>query len=319
MNRRQWLAGCMATASLLVMPAAAWAQARIPQRPGARVIVDNDFAGDPDGIVALTHQVLAPRTIVPLVTVSGLVDRPGGHGLAGRSVSAGERLAGETLRRAGLSTVPPIAGGYELGQQSAGPSPAAIAIITEARRDDARPLFVSCGGPLSNVAEALRLAPDIADRLTVIWIGGGGYPDGGWEYNLSADLAAARHVIEESRVPMWQVPQPAYRLMQASVAEMEADMRPISPFSEWLYERFTSPPAFVELGGSWPMGDSPPVLLTAITGESSRYRDLPARRIGADFSYGEEIPGRTVRVFDELDMRLTWADFLARLRIHAAR
>jgi hypothetical protein len=233
-------------------------------------------------------------------------------------VAEGARLARETLRRLGLAAIPPIAGGHELGVQAQAPSAAALAIVAEARRDDAMALFVSCGGPLTNVAEALRLAPDIAGRMTVIWIGGGGYPDGAWEYNLSADLAAAQHVIEETRVPLWQVPQPAYRQMQVSIAEMGADMRPISPFSEWLYERFTTPPAFVELGGTWPMGDSPPVLLTAISAESSRYRDLSARQISADSTYGEEVPGRTVRVFETVDLRLTWADFLARLRLHSA-
>ena len=31
----------------------------------------------------------------------------------------------------------------------------------------------------------------IADRMTVAWIGGNGYPDGGWEYNLAVDVPAA--------------------------------------------------------------------------------------------------------------------------------
>ena len=35
----------------------------IPQKPGARVIVDNDFAGDPDGLIALAHQLLAPTLL----------------------------------------------------------------------------------------------------------------------------------------------------------------------------------------------------------------------------------------------------------------
>jgi hypothetical protein len=119
-------------------------------------------------------------------------------------------------------------------------------------------------------------------------------------------------------VPLRQVPQPAYRQMQVSIAEMGADMRPISPFSEWLSERFTTPPAFVELAGTWPMGDCPPVLLTAISAENSRYRDLSARQISSDLTYGEEVPGRTVRVFETVNLRLTWADFLARLRLHSA-
>ncbi len=318
-GRRDFLAAGVAGTAILAWPQVLLAQARIPQRPSLRVIVDNDFAGDPDGLVGLAHQLLSAKTRVPLVTVSGLdtsVDPTAPAHVA--SIAPGMAVVAELVRRLEQGSAPAIAGGYELGESGA-PSAAARAIVAEALRDDPLPLVFSCGGPLTNLAEALRLEPAIAARMTVIWIGGGAYPDGGWEYNLAADPVAARFVLEESAIPLWQVPQPAYRLMQVSVAEMEADMEPISAFSAWLYARFTTPPDFVDLGGSWPMGDSPPVLLTAISAESSHYRDIAARRINADLTYGEEIPGRTVRVYDQLDLRLTWADFLAKLRLHAAR
>ena len=47
------------SSATLVLPQPSFAQAVrfIPQRPSARVIVDNDFAGDPDGLVALAHSV----------------------------------------------------------------------------------------------------------------------------------------------------------------------------------------------------------------------------------------------------------------------
>ncbi len=126
-------------------------------------------------------------------------------------------------------------------------------------------------------------------------------------------------MIEESAVTLWQIPQPTYRQLQYSVAEMAADLRGISPFSRWLYDRFTAPPDFVTLGGTWPMGDSPLVLLTALTSESSHHTDQPARRINPDNSYGEEIGGRTVRVFEQIDTRLVMGDFLAQLRLHGQR
>ncbi|WP_267388408.1 hypothetical protein [Sphingomonas sp. GC_Shp_3] len=118
-------------------------------------------------------------------------------------------------------------------------------------------------------------------------------------------------------MPRWQVPQPAYRQMQVSIAALSADLRPISPFARWLYEQFTTPPSFVTLGDTWPLGNSPLVLLSAISTESSHYADLPARRIGDDGHYGEVVPGRMVRVFDQLDTRLTFNDFYARLRLNA--
>lgn len=286
---------------------------RIPQRASARVIIDNDFAGDPDGLVALAHQLLAPKTLPVLITSSALNPRFVEPALKGRSAAAGQAIAAECLRRTLPGVTVPIATGNEAFDP--GPSPAARAIVAEAMREDPLPLFLTCGGPLTNVAAALRLEPRIAARLTLVWIGGGGYPDGGWEYNLMTDPAAARTVIEQSAVPLWQVPQPAYRQMQASIAEMTAGLRPVSPLGRWLYDRFTIPPDFIDVGGAWPLGDSPLVLLTALSAASSQSVERPARRICADGGYSDEIPGRLVRVYEQLDVRLTFADFLARLRL----
>lgn len=320
LSRREFVGVCAATggalASLRTLRANASAIAlerRIPQKPLARVIVDNDFAGDPDGLVALAHQLLAPTTRTALVTASG-VDRKFNPGL---TVAAAGEIASELVRRLGLASPPRIEVGAEANDTE--PTPAAHAIVAEAMRDDPLPLFLTCGGPLTNVAAALRLEPRIAQRMTLVWIGGAAYPDGGWEYNLATDAGAARHVIEESGVPLWQVPQSTYRLMQYSMAEMESDLRPISPFTRWLYDRFTTPPDFVQLGGAWPLGDSPLVMLTALSTESSGYVDRMARRIAADFRYGDEMAGRHVRVYESVDARLIFGDMLARFRLHAAR
>lgn len=153
--------------------------------------------------------------------------------------------------------------------------------------------------------------------MTVVWIGGGEYPQGGWEYNLATDIDAARKVIEQSNVPLWQIPQNAYRQMEFSVAEMAATLRPISPLTQWLYDRFTNPPAFVDISGSWPLGDSPLVLLTSISNESSTSREIPARRIRDNGHYGEVVHGRRVRAFETLDARLTFDDMLALFRLQA--
>lgn len=318
MTRRQglFLAGGAAVSALLPLRALAKSYPTIPQRASARVIVDNDFAGDPDSLVALAHQLLTPKTRTVLVTSSALDSKFPGPVPAGETARAGRALALELMRQARFKASPPVLAGAEvLGQH--GPTEAARAIVAEAMREDKLPLFFTCGGPLTNLAAALALEPRIASRMTLIWIGGGNYPAGGWEYNLAADPEAARAVIERSAMPVWQVPQGAYRQMAYSVAAMRDTLRPISPFARWLYERFTNPPAFIDVGGSWPLGDSPTVLLSAITAESSRSIEVDARRILPDLTYGEAIPGRKVRVFETLDARLTFDDFVALMRLHA--
>ena len=78
-----------------LMPVFAARKEWIPQRPSARVIVDNDFAGDPDGLLALAHQLLTPKTVVPLVTVSLLNPKfSTATGQAQQSSAAGAALRG---------------------------------------------------------------------------------------------------------------------------------------------------------------------------------------------------------------------------------
>ena len=320
-NRRDILTIGGALSALSVFPASAALAGDykpIPQKPSVRVIVDNDMAGDPDGLVALAHQLLSPKSVVPLITVTPINAQFAAMDGKDASLSAeaGADLTREMLTQMAYGGTPKVVAGQ--GVLGAGlPNAAAEAIVAEAMRDDPMPLFLTCGGPLTNVAAALRLEPKIGEKMTLIWIGGGGYPDGGWEYNWATDAEAADTVFAQSQVPIWQIPQPAYRQVQISIAELGADMRPISPFTQWLYDRFTSPPDFVDLGGTWPQGDSPLVLLTAVSGESSVFVEQAPRLFLPDGTYGDAIAGRTIRVYTHIDVRLLWADFMAKLRMHA--
>lgn len=42
----------------------------IPIAPRCRVIIDNDWAGDPDGLVALAHHAVSPANRIVAVTSS---------------------------------------------------------------------------------------------------------------------------------------------------------------------------------------------------------------------------------------------------------
>ena len=53
----------------------------------------------------------------------------------------------------------------------------ADAIVAEAMRTDTDvPLWIACGGGLTNLASALLIEPAIAGRLTALWIGGQEHP-----------------------------------------------------------------------------------------------------------------------------------------------
>jgi purine nucleosidase len=267
----------------------------------SRVVVDNDWSGDPDGLVALAHHVLSPTNRVVAVT-SSFLDPV--FGSPESSASDGAALARTLLEVIGAPDAPPVLAGcdepFGTGDTA---SPAADAIVAEALRDDVLPLFLVCGGPLTDVAQALRQAPDIAARLTLVWIGGALDP-AATEYNRDTDPAAAASVLGTPGLEIWQFPLETYRSCAYSVAELEQDVGGSGRVGHWLWTRLTELPLpdFIRLGGVWPLGDSPPVLVTALDDEAGTYRDSP-----------------NGRVYTAVDVRLLVADLLAKLRLHERR
>ena len=144
--------------------------------PRLRVISDNDYAGDPDGLVQLAHLLLSATVEVPFVIGSHLPrDTFNTDGRsAARAVVEARRVAALS-RRAELKI---IAGSESALGSRTEPiaTDAAQAIVGEALRDDTDlPLYITCGGGLTEIASAWLLEPRIAQRVTVVWIGGHEY------------------------------------------------------------------------------------------------------------------------------------------------
>jgi purine nucleosidase len=88
------------------------------------------------------------------------------------------------------------------------PSAAAEDLVDRARAGaaNADPLYVVALGAPTNIASALLVAPDIADQIVVVWLGGNGtWWTPGAEYNVYQDLNASR-VLLDSGVPLVHVP-----------------------------------------------------------------------------------------------------------------
>lgn len=310
-------------------------------QPRARIIIDNDFSGDPDGLVQLVHHVLSPSVEIRAIIGSHL--KPGdGFDPSERTADNAAAAARTVLDLLGRTGTIPVLAGSNVGM--ANPlspirSAATDAIIAEAMRTDTDlPLFVACGAGLTEIASAYLLEPRIASRLTLVWIGGPEHaglavpPPGshGPEYNLAIDIPAAR-VIFDSFMPIWQVPRDTYRQTLFTWAELLTDVRPHGAVGAHLYDALAHVADMVSkhgmnIGETYIMGDSPLVLLTALQSSfeadpsSSEYVTRTVPRICADGSY-DIIPRqgpRPMRVYTRLDLRLLFADFTAKLAAHAA-
>lgn len=245
---------------------------RLP--PLCRVVVDNDFAGDPDGLVGLAHHLLSPTNLVTAVTGSFLNPR---FAESATTAEEGARLAVELVDLVGSPARPAVLAGAEEAWQPGTRSPAAEAIVAAALAEDELPLFVVCGGPLTNVAAALEQEPGIATRMALVWIGGSLDVDA-FEYNRDTDPAAADYVFSQAGLVVHQFPLETYRQCAYSVHELAEDVGTSGRVGAWLWEHYESPPEWVQLGGVWPLGDSPPVLVTALSTESSRWTTVPGGR-----------------------------------------
>jgi inosine-uridine nucleoside N-ribohydrolase len=305
--------------------------------PRLRVLVDNDFSGDPDGLFQLAHLLLSPSVEVRAIIGSHLKVGDGFDPSATQADNAA-RQAAEVVRLLGMTGRVPVLAGANLGMANDS-TPVKSAgvdfIIKEALRTDTQlPLYVLCGAGLTEIASAALTDPRIAGRLTLVWIGGPEYPGRALppphgtplEYNLGIDIAAARAVFNRTQLALWQVPRNAYRQVLLPYSQLQTNVRPrgkigahLSASVERLMARL--PQYHLNIGETYILGDSPLVLLTALQSSfeadpsSSDYSIELAPRLSAQGTYEFNPAGRPIRVYQRLDVRLLFDDFFAKLAL----
>ncbi len=120
------------------------------------------------------------------------------------------------------------------------PSAAVDDLIARARAGGNGPLYVVAIGAITNIASALLAAPDIAERIVVVWLGGQPI---GWhhtrEFNLSQDLLASRALFD-SGVPLVRVPCiNVAEHLRTTQAEMERFVKGQGAIGDYLFEIYS--------------------------------------------------------------------------------
>ncbi|HEY1123516.1 MAG TPA: nucleoside hydrolase, partial [Haloferula sp.] len=285
----------------------------------------------PDGLFQLAHHLLSPS--VEVRGIIGSHHHPGGFygypGNADRAVA----MANQLLSVMNLTgKIPVFKGATDSLPDIKTPvaTDAVRFIVQEALREDTKyPLYLVCGAGLTDAASAWLTEPKIAGKLRLIWIGGPEYartppPPGAArvEYNLSIDRVAAQVVFNQSDLPIWQIPRNTYRQALVSHAELKHRMQPEkSPLPRFLLDRLEDlmKRAKGSLGEAYVLGDSPLVLLTALQSSwevdpsSSTFIEVPAPRIDDKGQYTDHPEGRKIRVYTEIDTRLMFEDFYAKV------
>ncbi|TWO71759.1 nucleoside hydrolase [Caenimonas sedimenti] len=241
----------------------AWYRARLADpRARPRVVIDTDTANEIDDQFALAWALLAPEALqveavyaepfsfahrrarLPHAPPDAPPFNPPDEGM--------RRSLQEILRVYALLGLPTqgrvLAGSprYLPGPGQAVPSAAADHLVATARAAPAdEPLYVLALGCVTNIASALLMAPDIVERIVVVWTSG--YPSTATlsnddSFNLVQDVAAAECVLD-SGVPL--VYLPGFHVgaqLRLSLAEVEQHVRGRGAIGDELHRLFTHNP-----------------------------------------------------------------------------
>lgn len=118
-------------------------------------------------------------------------------------------------------------------------SAAVLDLIERALRPTEGPLYVVAIGAITNVASALLLAPEIANRIVVVWLGGHPHT---WhvapDFNVRQDMIASR-LIFDSGVPFVRIPcVNVTEHLITTLPEMERYVKGRGAIGDYLHEIF---------------------------------------------------------------------------------
>lgn len=289
---------------------------RIPEGKMVRLIVNTDAKNEADDQYAIVHALLSPK-----FDNRGIIAAHFGNEKSPHSM---EDSYDEVLKMLDLMDFP-----RDLAYKGADrrlpdektpvESQGARLIIEEAMKESDMPLYVIFLGPLTDMASAYLMEPRIAGRLTCIWIGGGKYPEGGYEYNLNNDIRSAR-VVMNSDMPVWQIPRNVYSQVIVSLAELEYKVRPCGELGRYLFDQLEEhghtsfARATTRTGEYWCLGDSPAVGVLLFA-HMFDYDWVQAPLITDNMTYAKNSQNRPVRVYNRVDHRFILEDFYAKLAL----
>ena len=286
-------------------------QFTVPEYKKVRVIVSTDTACEADDPFAIAHALLSPKLDVKAVIAEHFMS----EGTMELSYDAAKKLL--TLMK---SDVPVLHG--QAWPKNDAISEGAQFIIEEARREDAHPLYVLLMGATTTMAAALRAAPDIADKLTVVTIGGRGYREHHValrEFNWGNDPEAINYILRDTNVTLWQIPFSGFAFIRTSLAMLQQKLAPCGEVGEYLLRQMDAYNngswAGWTAGESWSLGDNPSVAVV-IDDCAERSQWENAWLIDAETNYVEELPGRKIRVYHTMNSHFVLEDLFSKLQLN---
>jgi inosine-uridine nucleoside N-ribohydrolase len=213
-----------------------------PPSGRVRMVLDTDTYNEIDDQFALVYALLSPERIECQAIYAAPFHNKRSSGPEDGMLRSYEEI-GRVLERLGRANDQPVHKGSAAwlpAPDQPVPSAAADDLIARARAGGDGPLYVVAIGAITNIASALLIAPEIAERIVVVWLGGQPL---GWhhtrEFNLSQDLRASR-VLFDSGVPLVRVAcLNVAEHLRTTQAEMERFVKGRGAIGDYLFEIYS--------------------------------------------------------------------------------
>ncbi len=298
----------------------------VPETKKVRYICHTDAKNEADDQFTIAHILMTDKLDVRGIVgahfrISG--DPRYGEGMSAKASMAEIDLLLDLMHLKGQYPVYEGAGTAMPDEKTPIDSEGARFIIEEAMRDDDRPLYIGMQGSVTDLASAILMKPEICSRMTAIWIGGGAYPQGGQEFNLMQDIAAA-NVLFSSSMPLWQVTKTVYKTFTTSLAELQYKVEPHGKIGAYLFKQMVDLNTMLKdiphwpQGETWNLGDEGVIAALLEEVEQEDYYtmvDAPLVDPGT-MAYLPGKSSRKVRVYHQMNHRMDLEDLFCKLAIN---
>ncbi len=200
----------------------------------AKVIIDTDAYNEIDDQFALVYALLArDKMDIEAIYAAPFINKRAKSVEEGMEKSYDEIL--NVLQK--MKTKAPVYKGSPVflkDKKTPVTSDAARDLVERARKAT-EPVFVLALGAPTNVASALIMAPEIKEKIIVVWLGGKGI---NWntanEFNLKQDMHASQ-ILFDCGVPLVQIPtEPVSSHLSTTVPELKEHLGGANKISDYL-------------------------------------------------------------------------------------
>ena len=290
----------------------------VPEQKKIRLIINTDAKNEADDQYAIVHGLLTPK-----FDIKGFIAAHFGEDKSKTSMLDSYKEIEKIFDLMNIKNDNLIFHGakHKITDKNNLPeSKGSELIIQEAMKNDSRELFCIFLGPLTDMAIAIQNQPELVNKnMTVVWIGGGDWPNGCWEYNLLNDINAA-NIVFQSGVKLWQIPRNVYCKLRVSLSELQVKVKPYGEIGKYLFEQLVELNHFYAdfpnwpVGESWCMGDSAAIGVIMDDQEFS-FTEKYAPTFDENMNYIHTEKKNKIRLYEQIDSRFILEDFFCKLVI----